>query len=501
MTNYERAYLQGFTEALNTGLTKSAQSITGAYYYPSYSQDMMQMTREHPKATLAVGLGAPLVAGALLTSPLWGPAVATGAAAAGPALATGTTGASALAKRYGAQALNAAKTYGSAAYNATINAAKTYGPAALNATKRYGAQAINAAKTYGPKAYNAALAVPKFGWRVLNYGTSNFPIALLTFGGRTIRGLANFSPKQPFAPIYSKINGASVGLIPGITGAGSRIAEAYNFMRHPVESSLSTITASSQIKRLYDHRESIKKWLYDLPTIAWTYLEPIANASASTTLAVNEFEKAKAEARRGENYNETISKAKKYNQDASNALKTYVQQGNNLAHNQVSNMASRVENNAMNNKLVRVGDTLVEYGTTPAKFLNKQIDKATQYTNNEIDRATTKIENTVDKASNFYNAGVGVSRGYSPSTTAVTALGYGKEPITAMDMTHLDQIPYVGALVSKALEHVQSPLKYLICRPAADWQNYNNSVPKEERSMWGRTKYILNGIGNELLGS
>jgi hypothetical protein len=166
VTNYERAYLQGFTEALNTGLTKSAQSITGAYYYPSYSQDMMQMTREHPKATLAVGLGAPLVAGALLTSPLWGPAVATGAAAAGPALATGATGASALAKRYGAQALNAAKTYGSAAYNATINAAKTYGPAALNATKRYGAQAINAATRVGAPVMNKVNMVRQ-GWNKL----------------------------------------------------------------------------------------------------------------------------------------------------------------------------------------------------------------------------------------------------------------------------------------------------------------------------------------------
>ena len=161
MTNYERAYLQGFTDALfNRGLTKSAQSsITGLYMYPGFSQDMQQTVREHPTATAALG-GAALAIPAALTAPLWGPPVAAAAATAGPALAAGASGASSIAKRYGPAIINGAKHYGSAiingakhygpaAYNATVNGVKRYGPAALNATKRYGAQALNAATRVG----------------------------------------------------------------------------------------------------------------------------------------------------------------------------------------------------------------------------------------------------------------------------------------------------------------------------------------------------------------
>ena len=156
MTNYERAYLQGFTDTLfNRGLTKSAQSITGFHMYPGFSQDMQQTVREHPIATAALG-GAALAIPAALTAPLWAPAVGSAVAAAGPALASGAAGASALAKRYGAQALNATKSYGPAIINGAkrygaqaLNAAKHYGPAALNATKRYGAQALNAATRVG----------------------------------------------------------------------------------------------------------------------------------------------------------------------------------------------------------------------------------------------------------------------------------------------------------------------------------------------------------------
>ena len=172
MTNYERAYLQGFTDALfNRGLTKSAQSITGFHMYPGFSQDMQQTVREHPIATAALG-GAALAIPAALTAPLWAPAVGSAVASAGPTLASAAAGASALAKRYGSAIINGAKRYGPAAYNATVNGVKRYGPVALNATKRYGAQALNAATRIGRSGMDK-VNMARQGWNKIPWWAKN----------------------------------------------------------------------------------------------------------------------------------------------------------------------------------------------------------------------------------------------------------------------------------------------------------------------------------------
>ena len=133
MTNYERAYLQGFTDTLfNRGLTKSAQGI-GVGYDPVYYRTMEQFGAKHPRIATAAGITA-LAIPVAISAPLWAPAVGSAVAAAGPALASGAAAASALATRCGPAALNATK---------------RYGPTVLNATKRYGAQALNAATRIG----------------------------------------------------------------------------------------------------------------------------------------------------------------------------------------------------------------------------------------------------------------------------------------------------------------------------------------------------------------
>lgn len=52
--------------------------------------------------------------------------------------------------------------------------------------------------------------------------------------------------------------------------------------------------------------------------------------------------------------------------------------------------------------------------------------------------------------------------------------------------------------MSRPLGHMSLPWIWAVGRPYADWQNYSNRMPKDKQSILGRTKYILNGVYDEL---
>ena len=467
------------------GLTKSAQSITGFNMYPGFSQDMQQTVREHPTATAALG-GAALAIPAALTAPLWAPAVGSAVAAAGPALASGAAGASALAKRYGPAIINGAKRYGPAAYNATVNAAKRYGPDVLH---------------YGGKALRS---IPRLGWKALNYGSSNVFSALANFGSKTLRGTANFTPHNLLAPIYSKVNGVPVGLLPGLSSATSRIGSAYNFYKNPVHATLSSISASSQLATMYNYRDQLRNWLVDTPKKVYPHVKDTGNYVKNTILAANEYEKGKAESRRNETNNETIDKARGYNQNANNVLKKYVNVANDYAKGAVTNLAESVKGSTedalfgIGGSVIGAGNELQTAATNPVYQANRIIDKTTDSVTKKIDGLSNKISKTLDIADTATQTKRTAQSGAGPVTTAVTALGAGKEPIRAADALYLDKIPGVGALMARAADHLSLPWLWAVGRPYADWQNYSNRMPKEQQSIPGRMKYIMNGVYDEL---
>ena len=468
------------------GLTKSAQSsITGLYMYPGFSQDMQQAVREHPTATAALG-GAALAIPAALTAPLWAPAVGSAVAAAGPALASGAAGASALATRCGPAALNAAKRYGPAAYNATVNAAKRYGPDVLH---------------YGGKALRS---IPRFGWKALNYGSSNIFSALANFGSKTLRGIANFTPHNLLAPIYSKVNGVPVGVLPGLSSAASRIGSAYNFYNNPVHATLSSISASSQLATMYNYRDQIRKWLVTTPKKVYPYVKDTGSYVTYTVLAANEYEKGKIEARRNKTNNETIDKARDYNQNANNVLKKYVNGANDYAKGAATNLAEYVTGSTrdallgIGGSVIGAGNELQTAATDPIYQSNRLIDKTTDSAIKKIDDLSNKISKKLDTVDTATQTIRTAQSGAGPVTTAATALGAGKEPIRATDALHIDKIPYFGALMSRPLGHMSLPWIWAVGRPYADWQNYSNRMPKDKQSISGRMKYILNGVYDEL---